>query len=160
MEFVNCCNCGRDDTSLLFTKWNHQVVRCRHCGLVYVNPRGVSIESDEYFRGAYLETIEENGRLKQGIEGIYSEVLRNLSAHLMPGRLLDIGCAMGHFMEYARRHGWNVHGVECSPYAASYGRNRWGLPIQAVVRWWRSSNICRIQDRPSHKRSGFLNLAG
>jgi len=92
----------------------------------------VSIESDEYFRGAYIETIEENGRLKQGIEGIYSEVLRNLSAHLMPGRLLDIGCAMGHFMEYARRHSWNVHGVECSPYAASYGRNRWGLPIQAV----------------------------
>ena len=132
MESVSCAICGEDNAAFLFSKWGHNVVRCRHCGLSYVNPRNFRVESDDYFRGPYLSTIEENGTLKSGIEHLYSAVVNNLNTYLAAGRLLDVGCAMGHFMAFARGRGWSVHGVECSRYAADYGRERWGLRIQPV----------------------------
>ncbi len=47
-----------------------------------------------------------------------------LNAYLNPGRLLDVGCAMGHFMNFARQHGWDTVGTECSGYAAKRARER------------------------------------
>lgn len=132
METVACNLCGQNDAAVLFSKWNHNIVKCRRCGLVYVNPRSFAIEGDDYFRGAYLSTIEDNGLLKPGIEHIYRGVIQNLSTYLRPSRLLDVGCAMGHFMVYARQYGWDVRGVECSSYAAAYGREKYALKIYPV----------------------------
>lgn len=132
MEEVSCAICGGSGTEPLFTKWGLTIVKCQGCGLVFVNPRGFSIESDEYFRGPYLETIEQQGVLRSNIEYLYNRTLEHLETLLEPSRILDVGCAMGHFMVYARNRGWQVHGIECSAYAGAYGRERWGLPIQSV----------------------------
>jgi 2-polyprenyl-3-methyl-5-hydroxy-6-metoxy-1,4-benzoquinol methylase len=132
MESIVCANCQTDDTVPCLEKWGFHIVQCRHCGQAYVNPRAVAEEVDDYFRGPYLSTIEEHGVLKPGIRGIYAGILDRLSALLFPGRLLDVGCAMGHFMVCARERGWAVHGVEASRYAADIGRKRWNLRIQAL----------------------------
>lgn len=132
MEAINCAICGRDNTVLLFSKDAHDVVCCKKCALSYVNPRNFSEEHDDYFRGPYLSTIEENSALKPGISLLYANLLDNLDTYLSPGRLLDVGCAMGHFMTFARDRGWSVEGVECSRYAAECGRKRWGLHVDAV----------------------------
>ncbi len=132
MESVNCVICNEDNTTFLFPKWGHRIVQCARCGLTYVNPRNFNVESDSYFQGPYLSTIEENGVLKPGIDYLYSQITNNLGTCYKPGRLLDVGCAMGHFMAFARERGWNVYGVECSRYASQYGRNRWGLRIMDV----------------------------
>ena len=63
MELVPCATCGRKDTALLFTKWDHQIVRCLQCGLSYVNPRNFRIEDNSYFEGPYLSSIEDDGVL-------------------------------------------------------------------------------------------------
>lgn len=132
-QLVSCANCGRDDTEPVLVKWGMVLVRCRLCRLVYINPRTVTPESDAYFRGPYLETIETDGKLRPGVTSIYSEVLDRLESILFPGKLLDVGCAMGHFMVEARKRSWNAFGVEPCAYAVDYGRNRWGLLSQAVA---------------------------
>jgi SAM-dependent methyltransferase len=58
---------------------------------------------------------------------------------LYPGRLLDVGCAMGHFMDFARRRGWEVTGVECSRYAAAWARERFRLRIHSIC------NLSKVQ---------------
>jgi SAM-dependent methyltransferase len=45
------------------------------------------------------------------------------------GRLLDVGCATGLFLNAMRGRGWDVHGVELSPYAADYARRTFGLDV-------------------------------
>lgn len=130
---VTCTICGQDTTELVFSKWSLDVVRCLECGLVYVNPRSIVPETDEYFRGPYLDTIESDGVLRPGVQAIYDEILDRVDAYLAPGRLLDVGCAMGHFMAEASKRGWKVHGVEPCAYAADYARNRWGLRTQPVA---------------------------
>jgi SAM-dependent methyltransferase len=132
METIDSCLCGATDARFCFSKWDYQIVECPHCGLAYVNPRNFVVEADGYFEGPYLSTIEDNGTLKPGIEHIYSAIVKNLATRLFPSRLLDVGCAMGHFMAYARDYGWNPSGVECSTFAAAYGRTRFGLDIKAA----------------------------
>jgi 2-polyprenyl-3-methyl-5-hydroxy-6-metoxy-1,4-benzoquinol methylase len=46
-----------------------------------------------------------------------------------PGRLLDVGCAMGYFLDTARNDGWDVTGVEISDYASSYARDELKLNV-------------------------------
>ncbi len=45
------------------------------------------------------------------------------------GRLLDVGCGAGYFLDAAREAGWQVQGVELSSAAASVGREQLGLDI-------------------------------
>jgi SAM-dependent methyltransferase len=53
-----------------------------------------------------------------------------VSRHQDGGRLLDVGCATGLFLDAARRYGpWQVQGIEPSPSAAAYGRRELGLDI-------------------------------
>ncbi|MEP7362263.1 MAG: methyltransferase domain-containing protein [Acidobacteriota bacterium] len=132
MEHIDCALCRGSHTDLLFTKWEMNIVRCTGCGLVYVNPRKFAVEDDSYYREAYLSTIEQYGELQPGIRYLYGRFADHIETLVAPSRLLVVGCAMGHFMKFAKSRGWNVHGVECSPFAAAYGRERWGLPIQTA----------------------------
>jgi SAM-dependent methyltransferase len=129
METVACDVCGASQEILVFQKSmddvRYRIVQCAACGLVYVNPRHFEAEADGYFEGPYLDTIEENGKLRPGIELIYSEVIGYINAYLYPGRLLDVGCAMGHFMKFVRGYGWEPVGTECSGYAARWARERY-----------------------------------
>jgi SAM-dependent methyltransferase len=135
-ETVACDLCGaRNDLPLFFKdreEGQYRIAKCASCGLVYVNPRRFAAEHDGYFSGPYLDTIEVQKRLRPTIEQLYSEILRGLEAYLYPGRLLDVGCAMGHFMDFARGRGWEVTGVECSRYAAHWGRDRFRLRVHPV----------------------------
>jgi SAM-dependent methyltransferase len=132
MKTIACAICGEHNSAFLFSKWGFNLVQCRRCKLTYVNPRNFRTETDDYFEGPYLESVECDGKLRPAIQVLYSEILRNLSMQLVPACLLDVGCAMGHFMVFARDRGWNVQGVECSRHAAAYGSRRWGVRIQSV----------------------------
>jgi SAM-dependent methyltransferase len=133
---VRCNLCGADNATVVLRKneWGteYTIVRCNECGLVYTNPRRFAVEPDDYFEGMYLSTIERNGRLDPDIEMLYRNTARRMEAWLHPGRVLDIGCAMGHFMNFVRARGWEVCGVESSRYAANWGRDHFGVRIHPV----------------------------
>jgi SAM-dependent methyltransferase len=116
----------------VFPKWSFRIVQCVECGLVFVNPRAFRIEEDDYFAGPYLSTIEKDGQLDSGIATLYGEIIYNLSNRVASGKLLDVGCAMGHFLGFAKRYGWEVEGVECSPYAAKYAEEHFGARVLPV----------------------------
>jgi SAM-dependent methyltransferase len=46
-----------------------------------------------------------------------------------PGRLLDVGCATGLFLNDMRSKGWTCYGVEPSISAAAYASNHFGLDV-------------------------------
>jgi 2-polyprenyl-3-methyl-5-hydroxy-6-metoxy-1,4-benzoquinol methylase len=45
------------------------------------------------------------------------------------GTLLDVGCAMGAFLEVARKNGWEITGVELSEFGSAYARNNLKLNV-------------------------------
>ncbi len=50
---------------------------------------------------------------------------------MSPGRLLDVGCAKGHFLRVARdEFSWDVVGLDVSEWAAKYARSVYGIEVQ------------------------------
>jgi SAM-dependent methyltransferase len=47
------------------------------------------------------------------------------------GKVLDVGCSTGRYLEKLQRYGWDVYGVESNPIIADYARQKRGLNIHA-----------------------------
>ncbi|MBX5491339.1 MAG: class I SAM-dependent methyltransferase [Chloroflexi bacterium] len=110
------------------------VVRCRRCGLVYLNPRLTAAAIEAAYEAVadtrYL--AEREGRVHtfaRALSELESVWERHGPRPAGPGRLLDVGCHIGVFLELAVQRGWDAEGVEPSRWAASCGRAR-GLRVR------------------------------
>jgi 2-polyprenyl-3-methyl-5-hydroxy-6-metoxy-1,4-benzoquinol methylase len=88
-------------------------------------PRGKELH--ELYRAMSDERymLEERGRRRTA-----RRFLDQLGAYVPEGRLLQVGCGHGLLLDEARRRGYEVEGVELSLEAASYARDRLGLPVR------------------------------
>ena len=89
---------------------------CRRCGLIFQHPlptRNSMIEwaDDAYASGAYRDYVEARPMKIRHFQDRLAELGRDIE----PGRLLDVGCSCGYFMEVAAARGFDVHGVEFTP---------------------------------------------
>lgn len=64
---------------------------------------------------------------------IYAHFLRTHPTGPPPGRLLDVGCADGHFLRRARDAGWEVAGLEASEAAGRAARERHDLEVVTAL---------------------------
>ncbi|NLE43614.1 MAG: class I SAM-dependent methyltransferase [Chloroflexi bacterium] len=143
MHLVHCNFCKRNDASLLFTgrdllhgiPGSFDLVRCNHCGLIYLNPQPSVDELAPYYPEDYEAHVgtrkEQLGWLRRldyryGVEKRY----RAISRYIQTGRILDIGCATGAFLDGVRAHGWQVEGIEPGVRAAAYAQEELGIPVQ------------------------------
>jgi SAM-dependent methyltransferase len=55
--------------------------------------------------------------------------LDRIKTYCASGRLLDVGCAGGHFLAAARKRGYDVVGIEYSRTMAEYAREAYGLDV-------------------------------
>ncbi len=115
-------NISRDD----FCFSDSRVLKCGSCGLAYLFPK----PDADYLYKAY-ETMEDSLYLREekGRAKSAKALLSKLSRIKKAGRLLDIGCASGIFLNEARRLGWEVYGVELSSWAVNYAKNNFGISI-------------------------------
>ncbi|MGE5295243.1 MAG: class I SAM-dependent methyltransferase [Solirubrobacterales bacterium] len=154
---VPCALCGSTDADVLFDAVDrlHDVpgsfryVRCRKCGLVYMNPQVVprcigSLYPREYAPHADkaksqrkgLRSIRERltatpivGRIFRAVTDprALGPLLRELDAGK---RLLDVGCGNGAFLDAMRRlTGCEVFGVDFSPMAVEQAKRLYDLDV-------------------------------
>jgi 2-polyprenyl-3-methyl-5-hydroxy-6-metoxy-1,4-benzoquinol methylase len=85
---------------------------------------------DEHFYEKYYKDLETNSK-KQQYEylNFYNKIDQIERRIGKKGKILDVGCSFGFFLDAARQRGWAVAGVELSPYAAAYATQRFGLSI-------------------------------
>jgi ubiquinone/menaquinone biosynthesis C-methylase UbiE len=146
-ENVPCNLCGSNDYTVVFEEipdredvditakysaakgiiCTDQVVRCKKCGLVYINPRltadtiidAVSHGDDEIY------VSQREGRIETFRRGI--ALVEKFSTP--PGKILDVGCAAGFFLAAAKEHGWEPYGVEPNTFLCNYGKQEFGLNV-------------------------------
>ena len=144
MEETNCNLCGANDTELVYVEKDRlmklpgsfRLVRCRQCGLLYINPRPTLEEIGIYYPeqyGPYKVTRENQQSWIARVDHSYGYWKRARlvdGAYPQGGRILDVGCATGEFLDMMDRMGrWEVHGVETSPAATRYARECHGLDV-------------------------------
>lgn len=132
-----CALCSRPDGSPMFSVDGSLIVRCERCDLVREASRPLATsavyDSDYYAtessKGGYANYV-----LDAAINELtFAERLGAIESRLgRKGRLLDVGCALGDFVEVARDSGWDAEGVEISKYAAAEARSR-GLRVYTGV---------------------------
>jgi len=125
--YVRCNLCGADDTSPWLEGSAGKVVICNKCGLIYVNPRPpiewVQEIYDEDYSSYFIKRAPKKlRRARRILKGIH-KLTRP------PGRLLDIGCSAGFFIQASKEAGWDVDGVEPSLSATTYAFQTYGLKI-------------------------------
>lgn len=131
---VKCNLCGEDDFKVLGNVvisplgGESKLVKCKRCGLVYVNPRHNEEEEKRFYVSEYFESdpievweVERNR--------IFKHNLKTLERYKKTGRLLDLGCGMGQFLKMAKDNGWDVIGIDISPSAIEYARRTFNIEI-------------------------------
>jgi 2-polyprenyl-3-methyl-5-hydroxy-6-metoxy-1,4-benzoquinol methylase len=141
LERVRCNLCGADDTAPVTELDGFHIVRCRQCGLVYVNPRYQERLLQEIYTKAYYDHDGINSGLEffgydnyledqENITITFAKRLRTIERFADKGRLLDIGCAAGFFLDLARSEGWEAIGSEVSEFSVHYARETLGLDVR------------------------------
>ena len=148
LESVPCNLCGADDFEIIYPPRYEsakpeeiantfrssgdevlldQLVRCKRCGLQYLNPRlradvvieGYSAGSDELFVSQAPGRERTFAKSLRMIERLYSQ----------RGRLLDVGTAGGSFLAVAKKAGWEVAGCEPNRWLCAWAKEHYGLPV-------------------------------
>jgi SAM-dependent methyltransferase len=92
--------------------------------MIYVSPRPVEREFRDTGRGIMALWIED----EPAHRNYWRRRLRDLERHVGgKGKLLDVGCYSGFFLDEARASGWEVWGIEPDPVGARYCRDVLGL---------------------------------
>ena len=125
----NCLICSGTDVHIIEKcKTGFNVMKCLHCGLVFVSPhpRKELIESahaDDY----YAPWLQDQRSMRVHMWDKRLNTLNRLS--VQKGRLLDVGCAEGLFLEQAAHDGWEVTGTEISSFAVRHCKEKLGLNV-------------------------------
>ncbi|MFQ5673775.1 MAG: class I SAM-dependent methyltransferase [Nitrospinales bacterium] len=142
-ERVPCESCGSADFSPI-RRWNgvSDIVRCLQCGLRFVNP----LPDEDYLRRLYEEDLRGQGdasayyltyiRERMERRASYEKQYRSrlkLIERFAPerGRLLDVGCGGGFFLQTAQARGWTPHGIDVVPEFIRFAREE--LNIEAAT---------------------------
>lgn len=129
VEFRNrCVLCGGGGSKFLLIKEGASYDICE-CGLVYNRnvPDEMTLKetAEEWSRihHASPERLkwESNAALQ---EVIYGSRMREIERRRRKGRLLDVGCSTGFFLDYASKRGWEVFGCELSENSAEIAAGR------------------------------------
>lgn len=149
---VPCNLCGSRDAKILYagrttgqrhvsaqvfrcTSQEHgdftNIVQCNQCGLLYENPREPEAEIETQYDQVQDPTYEReaDGRIRT-----FSNHLEDLARFASPGRVLDVGCYTGVFLDCARQRGWQTFGAEPSAWAAHRADAKGHAVVHAPLR--------------------------
>jgi hypothetical protein len=123
LEDVPCNGCGNAAAAIVFTTRDYRfltdandfrVVRCTSCGLARVTPRPTASDIHRYYHDEFYRAGETPAQALEAMAPRLRAMARHVNRYAR-GRLLDVGCFRGEFMEHLRaEHGWSVAGIEFS----------------------------------------------
>lgn len=90
-----------------------RILRCNGCGFGFRQLRSNPDEMAEIYRKMDVGVYESETAGRRATAARHFNILKKFAAG-QGGRVLDVGCASGHFLLAARKAGWSVAGVEPS----------------------------------------------
>ena len=105
-----------------------QVVKCKQCGLIYINPR---IKPDLILQGYSEGSDEIFVSQAPGRERTFARCLDIIERYTQNkrGKILDIGAANGSFLFVAKQRGWEISGVEPNVWMCNWAKKHYEVAI-------------------------------
>jgi len=177
----NLCGTPVSHSDRAWRKDGHDILRCPRCGLLFRTdpPEAEALKSiygTDYFKASprdkggrgYLDYLGEEREHRRNAH----RRLRLLSDFTPRGRLLDVGCAAGFFLDEATHAGWDPQGVDISATMTEWARTHLGLPVlttpfltaslsggyQAITMWDYIEHV--VDPRKEFRRAAQLLVPG
>ena len=115
---VNCNLCRSDEFEAVQDIEPYKIVKCKSCGLLYLNPQ----PADQAIIEAYAPDYYSAGWGKDATENKFR--LKEVERFKKGAKLLDVGCGLGVFLQLAKQNGWQVSGTELSEFAAKHANEK------------------------------------
>lgn len=132
---MDCVLCKSATFRFLFERKQFRIEKCVSCDLVQVTnvPAVESLQNfydKSYFDSSYA-SLSDNRAKQRYVYVNFENKLDQIEGRVgKRGKLLDIGCSFGFFLDAARKRGWAVEGIDMSAYAVEYAGSRLNLPVK------------------------------
>lgn len=126
---------------------------CNQCSLRFTNPRPIDEELPKYY---HSENYISHSNKSTGLTAYAYKLIRNYTLRQKlsiintlsnKGRLLDLGCGTGEFLEVCKKSGWEIFGVEPEKMARDQAEKLLNEKI-----------LANINDIPEKKRFHVITL--
>jgi 2-polyprenyl-3-methyl-5-hydroxy-6-metoxy-1,4-benzoquinol methylase len=138
---MKCRICGGEGFSTRYSLRDFDVVACRGCDTVCLRMKGRAAGAEEVYSSEYFaerqeyffgnSVVDPEGGEESPSIADFRRGLDIIEGIKKPGRLLDVGCAMGVFLALAKERGWEVCGTDISEYAARFASERFKMDCRA-----------------------------
>ncbi|MBI2766604.1 MAG: class I SAM-dependent methyltransferase [Chloroflexi bacterium] len=140
-RFENPRPCGLCQNTVFETLPNPRLAhlcRCATCGLVQARTFPDADALRKVYREEYFKSADSASTGYDDYERDRYCILKTAARRLdtierfspTRGHLLDVGCALGFFLEEAKSRGWQVDGVDISEHAVKFANERLGIPAR------------------------------
>ena len=123
-EHNKCLICNSEHLKLMPDYPKTALVKCENCSFVFSKKipsnKELSDHYEGYSRDDYLSPITITR---------YEELLDKMEAFRKTGKLLDVGCGIGYFLDQAKKRGWHVYGTEYTDTAVQICESK-GIQMQ------------------------------
>jgi SAM-dependent methyltransferase len=128
---LSCPACGfAAEHRFLYCKNRCDILQCAGCGLGRAQATGFEPKNyynRDYFCGGHTDGYADYRGAESVLRREFARTVDFIRRYKSAGRLLDIGCAYGFFLQEARRH-FDVAGIEISEEAGRHARQQ-GLNV-------------------------------
>ena len=116
-------------TELLEDHRGNKIQLCGHCGVQWMNPQYTDEYLEDFYSKYYSSPLSDKQRILR--VSTFSQYIAQMESLGGKGKLLDIGCGEGHFLEAAIGRGWEVEGFDVDAPSVAKVSQRLGIPLQS-----------------------------
>lgn len=136
MRSEPCPFCKSERVRVKYQLTSYRIAECIDCGLEYHDHFRGGGDTDEMFSEEYYRSVQHEAFSKQFSDytrdastRVYEHWLSEIGKCVAPGRILDVGSALGTFLKLAEARGWTPQGVEISRFATTFARESRNLSM-------------------------------
>ncbi len=134
MKSVKCALCSSNNYEIISKAKDYHyhlannsfnMVKCKNCGLVYLNPRPSKEQINSFYPKTEIYYSTNTSPFAKMISNFFTpRRISSATKYKKQGKLLDVGCGVGDFLVNMERKGFEVYGVDLSSEACSIVRER------------------------------------
>jgi 2-polyprenyl-3-methyl-5-hydroxy-6-metoxy-1,4-benzoquinol methylase len=131
-----CPICKSSTTRAEYELTGYRIAACGNCAFEFHDGFRGGGDTEEMFGADYYRVVQQKAFEVQFDDyerdpsaAVYKRWIQMMGQRIPPGRILDVGSALGTFLKIAESSGWKPQGVEISSFAADFARTKRNLSI-------------------------------
>ena len=113
----SCPNCKKKKNNTLFIKDFFNYRKCSNCSLIYVSPilkekNIIQLYKNSSYSNSWGKILSNKIEYKFNQKKFDNLLLDIKRITQVKGKALDVGCAVGQFLDTLKKDGWDTYGIE------------------------------------------------